>query len=246
VWAVTPTNNDSNQRVVPGILRAYDANDLRRELWNSYQVPERDDFGNFSKHSPPTVANGKVYVATFSGHLSVYGLKPPEVRPAATLVQNGGFEEGAAGWIIDGPGKLNDAFPYWGTGAAALCPLPDRDGRVWQEIVAPQAGTYVLTAYLATNIRAGNVPAGSKVDAVSLGVDVDGVFVRSSGRVVAFAGYQRHSVEFAASAGSRIRVWFQAPRAAPLPYFGISPAASQPTAYAVIDGVSLVRREGSN
>jgi outer membrane protein assembly factor BamB len=224
VWAVTPTNNDSNQRVVPGILRAYDANDLRRELWNSYQVRDRDDFGNFSKHAPPTVANGKVYVPTFSGHLSVYGLKPREVLSPPTLVRDGDFEAGAEGWTIDGPAKLNDAYPYWGTSAATLCPLPDRDGRIWQEIIAPQAGTYVLTAYAATNIRAGNVPPGAAVETVSLGVDVDGVFVRAGDRIPPFAGYQRQTIEFAASAGSRIRVWFRAPKAAPLPFYGITPA----------------------
>lgn len=161
---------------------------------------------------------------------------------AATLVRNGDFEAGAEGWTIDGPARLNDAYPYWGVSAASLCALPDRGGRIWQEVVAPETGSYVLTAYVATNIRAGNVPAGASGDVVSVGVDVDGAFVRASGGVPAFAGYQRQTVEFTANAGSRIRVWFRTPPSAPLPYFGITPAASQPPAYAVVDGVSLVRK----
>ncbi len=59
-----------------GIVRAYDASDLSRELWNSKQKPARDDIGNFAKFCPPTVANGKVYMASFSDYLAVYGLLP--------------------------------------------------------------------------------------------------------------------------------------------------------------------------
>jgi len=240
VWATTPTNNDANQRVVPGILRAYDANDLRHELWNSYQLRERDDFGNFAKHAPPTVANGKVYVATFSRHLSVYGLHAPAAGTVPpSLLANGDFEEGTSGWTFDGPGKVNDAFPYWGTHAATLCPLPNRDVRLWQEIEAPATGTYVLSAMLATDIRDGNVRSVGALDRLTLGADVDGVRAGDSRGVVAFAGYQRHRVLFAATKGSRIRVWYYAPPAAPLPYFGITPPDAQPEAYAVIDGVAL-------
>lgn len=240
VWATTPTNNDANQRVVPGILRAYDATDLGRELWNSYQARERDDFGNFSKHAPPTIANGRVYVATFSNRVSVYGLKPPEVRQAPSVV-TGGPDAGDGVWTFDGPGQVNGAYPYWGTSAAALCPTPDADGRAWQEVVAPAAGTYELTAYVATNIRSGNVRSGARLGAVTVGADVDGTSITSDARVTAFAGYQRYTLRLAAKKGSRIRVWVYAPRSGPLPYFGITPAASQPPPFVVIDGVRLIR-----
>ncbi len=76
VWASHPYDRDANKQVVTGILRAYDASNLTRELWNSKQNPIRDDIGNFAKFCPPTVANGKVYLATFSGYLAVYGLLP--------------------------------------------------------------------------------------------------------------------------------------------------------------------------
>jgi outer membrane protein assembly factor BamB len=242
VWATTPTNNDANQRVVPGILRAYDADDLGRELWNSYQARDRDDFGNFAKHTPPTIANGKVYVATFSGHLSVYGLNPPPPKPTVTLVTNGDFESGGGGWTLEGDGKFDDGFPYYGTNAAALCPSPDRAGRLWQELVAPDAGAYVLTAYIATNIRSGNIPANSDIGAVTIGVEVDGTLVGESDRAIPYAGYQRRTVEFTAAAGSRIRIRLQAPMSAPLQFYGVTPAASQPPAFASIDSVTLIKK----
>ncbi|HEV2391812.1 MAG TPA: immunoglobulin domain-containing protein [Verrucomicrobiae bacterium] len=81
VWAAHQLTGDANQSVRPGILRAYDAQNVSRELWNSQQVSARDSVGNFAKFVPPTVANGKVYLATFSGRVNVYGLltSPPSI-----------------------------------------------------------------------------------------------------------------------------------------------------------------------
>jgi hypothetical protein len=76
VWASTSYQGDASSATVPGILHAYDASTLTNELWNSKQNASRDDFGNFAKFVPPTVANGKVYLATFSNQLVVYGLLP--------------------------------------------------------------------------------------------------------------------------------------------------------------------------
>jgi hypothetical protein len=74
LWAAHPASGDANQKTQPGILRAFDAENVGRELWNSSQNPGRDDFGSFAKFVPPVVANGKVYLATFSNQLVVYGL----------------------------------------------------------------------------------------------------------------------------------------------------------------------------
>lgn len=57
-----------------GILRAFDATRLEEELWNSKMELGRDDLGIAAKFCPPTIANGRVYIATFSGYLAVYGL----------------------------------------------------------------------------------------------------------------------------------------------------------------------------
>ena len=76
VWASIPFNGDGNHGTTPGVLRAFDANNLSRELWNSEQNSARDRTGDWPKFSPPTVANGKVYEASFSDQISVYGLLP--------------------------------------------------------------------------------------------------------------------------------------------------------------------------
>ncbi len=73
LWATVPSASDAEFQVVPGVLRAFDASGLSNELWNSLQKPA-DDVGNFAKFCPPTIANGKVYLATFSNRLNVYGL----------------------------------------------------------------------------------------------------------------------------------------------------------------------------
>ena len=74
LWAVHTLGCDGNHNTCPGTLHAYDAQDVRRELWNSDQVKARDAVGALAKFVPPTVANGKVYLATFSKRLNVYGL----------------------------------------------------------------------------------------------------------------------------------------------------------------------------
>ncbi|MET9179036.1 hypothetical protein ABZX88_12525 [Kitasatospora aureofaciens] len=56
------------------VFRVYLASGLTKELWNSKMNAARDDVGLFAKFVPPTGANGKVYLATFSEALNVYGL----------------------------------------------------------------------------------------------------------------------------------------------------------------------------
>jgi hypothetical protein len=73
VWAAMPTSLDAEHASVPGMLRAFDAQNVARELWNSEMVPS-DVLGNFGKFAPPTIANGKVFVATQSNQVDVYGL----------------------------------------------------------------------------------------------------------------------------------------------------------------------------
>ena len=76
VWASHPLSGNADGNTVPGIFQAFDANDVTHELWNSQQNVARDGSGNFAKFVCPTVANGKVYLATFSNKLLVYGLLP--------------------------------------------------------------------------------------------------------------------------------------------------------------------------
>jgi len=82
LWAAIHATGDSWHESRPGILHAFDADDIRRELWNSLENPARDDCGEYSKMAPPTIANGKVYLASFgsenvgTGQFCVYGLLP--------------------------------------------------------------------------------------------------------------------------------------------------------------------------
>ena len=94
VWALSPLSGAANRGAVPGILRAFDASNLTHELWDSQQNAARDAMGNFAKFNPPTIANGKVYVPTFSGELTVYGLFAPSqfgisISPASVSVAPG-------------------------------------------------------------------------------------------------------------------------------------------------------------
>jgi hypothetical protein len=83
LWGTQQTDGEHT-----GILRAWDASDLSKELWNSNMAPNgRDSYGKLAKFNQPTIANGKVYQATFSNKLNVYGLLPeptPESTEAAT------------------------------------------------------------------------------------------------------------------------------------------------------------------
>jgi mono/diheme cytochrome c family protein/outer membrane protein assembly factor BamB len=83
LWANTSVKAKTNSHLpVLGVLRAYDAEDVSHELWNSSQNGTRDICGFMSKNSPPTVVNGHVYLASSgtqkigSGELCVYGLLP--------------------------------------------------------------------------------------------------------------------------------------------------------------------------
>jgi outer membrane protein assembly factor BamB len=82
LWAAIHATGDSWHESRPGVLHAYDAEDIRHELWNSLQIPERDDCGEYSKMAPPSIANGRVYLASFgtenvgTGQFCVYGLLP--------------------------------------------------------------------------------------------------------------------------------------------------------------------------
>ena len=71
-WAV---DNDAyySAQQGPAVLHAYDAKNLARELYNSNQRFARDNPGQASKFTVPTIAGGKVFVGTAS-QLSVYGL----------------------------------------------------------------------------------------------------------------------------------------------------------------------------
>jgi hypothetical protein len=76
-----------------GILHAYDAMDVSKELWNSEDDKSRDALGGLAHFGYPLVVNGKVYVPTASASLAVYGLLPSSsVSPSADSYVRGGAD----------------------------------------------------------------------------------------------------------------------------------------------------------
>jgi hypothetical protein len=70
VWALESSTGSA------GVLHAFDATNLARELYNSGQAANgRDSFGTGNKFITPLIVNGKVYVGTQTG-VTVFGLLP--------------------------------------------------------------------------------------------------------------------------------------------------------------------------
>jgi uncharacterized protein (TIGR03437 family) len=94
---------------VPGTLHALNAADLSIELWNSDLNSSRDQLGGLAKFAPPTVANGRVYVPTFSNTVAVYGQlsSTPVTATSAisSVVNSASFLEGAVS-----PGEVVTIF----------------------------------------------------------------------------------------------------------------------------------------
>ncbi|MCX6276270.1 MAG: T9SS type A sorting domain-containing protein [Bacteroidetes bacterium] len=79
IWANVPLAwADAGIPDRPGILRAFDASNITHELWNSQMNKERDSIKNYPKFAPPTIANGRVYMPTFSGKVIMYGIFNPD------------------------------------------------------------------------------------------------------------------------------------------------------------------------
>ncbi len=97
VWATQNSN--------PAVLHAYDATDLH-ELYNSNQAAgSRDHFGAGNKYIAPTIASGKVYVATTSG-VGVFGLLNAGPLPPTSL-SAGSVGNGAQPCDLNSGGTVN-------------------------------------------------------------------------------------------------------------------------------------------
>ena len=93
VWAVETDgySGGGNTNVGPASLRAYSANNVSTELYNSANTQGRDLLPIPAKFAAPTVVNGKVYVGT-SASVGVFGLgkwtATPVVTPASGNYSN--------------------------------------------------------------------------------------------------------------------------------------------------------------
>jgi uncharacterized protein (TIGR03437 family) len=98
------TSLDTSALPGPGTLHAFDALDLTVELWNSDMMATRDTLGNFTKFANPTVANGKVFQASASGEIAVYGLLP-NVPGIVSVVDSASYSPS-----VVAPGELVTIF----------------------------------------------------------------------------------------------------------------------------------------
>jgi hypothetical protein len=99
IWSSMPISEDGDHGEHAGLLRAFDANNLSTELWNSEINSARDALGIWPKFSSPTVVNGRVYMASFPSDgvsttaISVYGLLTDfsiSASPSSNTVAPGG------------------------------------------------------------------------------------------------------------------------------------------------------------
>jgi hypothetical protein len=121
LWATVAASGDAeNNPPVPGTLYAFSASNVGTELWSSAMNAARDSFGNFAKFVPPLVANGRVYVATWSNQVAVYGLTTI-VAPAPTLSivsPNSGTVRGGTSVTLTGANFVSGASVSFGDVAA--------------------------------------------------------------------------------------------------------------------------------
>jgi hypothetical protein len=96
VWTI---QSDGAVRHKPAILHAYNATNLAEELYNSSQLPARDNPGNAVKMTVPTIADGKVFVGAQYA-LAIFGngvfLPAPMISPAG-----GNFNNTVAVTLVD-------------------------------------------------------------------------------------------------------------------------------------------------
>lgn len=111
LWAATNSQGQSGglgawHMTEPGILYAISLPSMTA-LWNNQQNATRDGCDNYAKFTPPTIANGKVYLASFgtaqtkSGELCVYGALQ------AALIPDGNYQIMSvhSGMVLDDPGS---------------------------------------------------------------------------------------------------------------------------------------------
>lgn len=100
-WILETDSQNSHNEV----LRAYDANNLGSELYDTLQNLNRDNPGGYIKYAVPTVANGKVYVGSRTA-FDVYGLTATPPTPTPTFLPASGTYVGSQAV------QISDTSPY--------------------------------------------------------------------------------------------------------------------------------------
>lgn len=184
-WA---TSADAGPWPKTGALHAFDATNVNTELWNSSMQASRDALGNFTKFANPTVANGKVYVATDSNQIVAYGLLP--VPGIQTVVSAASYTSSAvspgeliaifgnrigppvpAGPVVDPSGKVGTSLEgltvtFDGNPAPLLYASPSQINAVVPFAVAGQATTAMQVSLSGGAQFAATLPVGAAAPAV--------------------------------------------------------------------------------
>jgi alpha-glucosidase len=160
LWASRPLNADANRRNVDGILEAYDATHIANAvpIWTNRQNLMRDGGGFFAKFSPPTIAEGRVFLSTFAPEipdrtripgktaaLVVYGLLPTVPAVAEPLDKDvvRFFASDAARSMAEPSYALQKPLAATGTAPAGfpITPQFTSDGESTTATIHVEAGT---------------------------------------------------------------------------------------------------------
>jgi hypothetical protein len=178
VWASRPISGTSNPGPTAGILYAFDATDLTHELWDSQQDSARDAVGNYAKFAPPTVVNGKVFLATFSGQLVVYGLiAPPDFSVTAAPSSQSVTAGSSASYIV----YVNPQGGFSGTVTVTCSGLPSGASCSPASVSVPSGSSGQVHAPLTVTTTAGGsstftitATSGSLVHSTTASLTVSG------------------------------------------------------------------------
>jgi hypothetical protein len=153
VWLIDPNYATSGSQG-PAILRAFDASNVAQEVYDSTKAPGNvDQPGLPVKWATPTIANGKVYVAT-AGQLDVYGLKANSLTPLLSMTLSKAAVVG--GEATTGIVNLEQAAPS----AGAIVNLASDNPNV----IVPPSVT-ITPGNFETTFTVGTSSVGSKITA---------------------------------------------------------------------------------
>jgi hypothetical protein len=193
VWATHSLSSaGGGGGAVPGALYAFNADNVSSELWDSNMVAG-DALASYAKYTVPTVANGKIYVSTFSGEVDVYGL----------------FGSSADGGVRDA-GAPADAST-----APVVLTCATVDGGAAQ----PTTWSYVYSTYFAGNNTAdgGAITIGHCAECHASGGRGSSFFLSGNDKDSFYQGLVAvHQINPDAGASSA----FGAPSTSPLAWFG--------------------------